>query len=414
MATERLVFAGAPLIASLVAGCASTIGASSATSDAAAEVDVSVGGVDVPRVDAGIDVPPEARVCPAIVERDVPSVDVPATSEPYVVEIALGLLHQCARMSDDTVRCRGHNAYGALGRGAVTWRELDAAPVPGLTGVAQVVTTPTGATCALHRDGRVRCWGTNRSGELGTGPLGDSTLCDALGPCRPSPVLVPGLSDVVQLATSLGTVCAVRGDGSVWCWGGNDALLPDGGSPTPMRAAAIANVARLWRFTGGWITRAASGHYRSYSIGPQGRLAVDVPREAEIEYSDGAASPWHLCYRLPDGSARCLGNNDRGQLGNGSTTSDRVFTTEPVDPGLCGVRSITVGVTSSCALMADDTAQCWGDGETRPAPVAGLDEVTALFPGYQGQCARRRDRSVWCWGRWSPYVESPALARVEW
>ncbi len=401
-----------PLV--LVAGCASTVGANSATSDAAVAADVSAGGMDVPvPVDAGSDVPPEARVCPSIVERDIPPVDVPATSEPFVVDLALGLLHQCARMSDDTVRCRGNNAYGALGRGTVTWRELDAASVPGLTGVAQVVTLPTGATCSRHRDGTVRCWGTNRYGELGTGPDGDTALCDTLGLCRPSPTRVPGLSDVVQLATSLGTICAVRRDGSVWCWGGRDAFLPDG-SATPVRAAAIADVARLWRLSGGWITRSVSGQYRSYSIGPQGRLTVDVPREAEIEYSDGAASPWHLCYRLPDGSVRCLGQNDRGQLGIGSTTSERVFATELVDPGLCGVRSITIGVTSVCALMADDTAQCWGDDVTRPTPVAGLDDVTALFPGYQGKCALRRDRSVWCWGRWSPYVESPVLARVEW
>lgn len=231
-------------------------------------------------------------------------------------------------MSDDTVRCLGHNAHGALGRGTVTWRELDAAPVPGLTAVAQVVTTPTGATCTRHRDGTVRCWGTNRSGELGT----DATACDALGPCRPRPALVPGLSDVVQLATSLGTVCAVRRDGSVWCWGGSDAFLPDGGSPTPVRAAAIAGVARLWRLTGGWLTRAASGQYRSYSIGPKGRLTVDVPREAEIEYSDGGAS--HACRRarrrdgaLPrlPGAVRATPRPQRVVLGGGGarTSSPR-------------------------------------------------------------------------------------------
>lgn len=34
-----------------------------------------------------------------------------------------------------------------------------------------------------------------------------------------SPTVVPGLTDVVGLVSAQGAICAVRRDGSVWCWG---------------------------------------------------------------------------------------------------------------------------------------------------------------------------------------------------
>lgn len=386
---------------SLVAGCASTVGAS--TPDASP---TDLGSVDAAATDV--------RTCPSILDDDVPPVDVPATGEAHVVAVDLVLLHQCALMSDGTVRCRGSNAYGALGRGTVTWRELDAAPVPGVTDAVQVVSILTEATCTRHRDGTVRCWGSNQYNQLGTGHEGDSSACSPNGPCRPSPTLVAGLADVVHLAAGSHAICAVKRDGSVWCWGRGDDLLPAGGAATPVRIEAFADVAQLWSVRGGWIARLRSGAYVSRGVVPETGIEPTIPTGAVIDDQGGHAPRWHLCYRLPDGSVRCFGQNDEGQRGIGATTADETFSVEPSDPGLCGVRSVASAFSESCALMADRTVRCWGDGVATPTPVAGLDDVDAVFLGYRGRCARRRDRSVWCWGRWSPYAESPAPTRVDW
>lgn len=389
----------------LVGACASTVGVADAS--ATPSVDAAV-------VDVAVDVRPEARVCQSMTTDDVPAVDVPTTGGPWVVEIAMGLLHQCARMSDGTVRCRGFNEYGALGLGTVTWRELVAGTVPGLTEVQQVVATETDVTCTRHRDGTVRCWGSNRIDMLGSGHDDDSTACAPNGPCRPSPTLVPGLTGVTTLAASAFAVCAVRGDGTLWCWGRGDPLLPAGGAATPVRIEAFTDVARLWPLYGGWLVQNRSGRFVSYGVGPAPNIEVTIPDEARIDVESGPAPVFHLCYRLGDSSVRCIGENSRGQLGNGVTTTGMTFVLEPVDPGLCGVRAIAGGAFDTCAVMADRSVQCWGEDVTRPTTAPGLGGVTAVYPGYLGRCALRVDHSVWCWGRWTPFDESRDPVRVEW
>lgn len=355
----------------------------------------------------------------------------PATSGPYVVDLAIGeILHQCARMSDDTVRCRGFNHAGQLGLGTSGSSLGESTPVPGLVDVAQVVTSGSDVTCTRHRDGTVRCWGSNEHGMIGAGHDGDET-CAGLStsrPCRTRPTLVPGLTDVVDLAAGMFAVCAVRRDGSVWCWGDVDLLLPSEGSPTPVRTGRFNDVTAMWSTSFGWIVRLRDGRYSAVSL----LGSVFIPAQAEL----GEVSPAnHVCYRLPDGSVRCLGSNAFGKVGNG-TASYPAWVLTPSDPGLCGVRSVSIGAYNSCAVLADRTASCWGDTRdgalgaeamdacpginmpstcaTRPTPVEGLDHIDRLFVGTWGSCAIRTDRSVWCWGTLSPGSRDRRPAPVAW
>jgi alpha-tubulin suppressor-like RCC1 family protein len=94
-----------------------------------------------------------------------------------------------------------------------------------------------------------------------------------------------------------------------------------------------------------------------------------------IEVALGAG---HTCARLSDGSVRCWGANDRGQLGDGSTQDRK--TPVRVTP-LGEIKQIATGGAHTCALLAGDQVACWGangagqlgDGDTKdravPAPV---------------------------------------------
>ena len=95
---------------------------------------------------------------------------IPFPSELRATKVVAGGLHSCALFTDATVRCWGDNHAGALGRGDEVTpiaRAVDVVPVE-LGGPAFDLAVGTNFTCAVMRDGAVRCWGDGSSGCLGT------------------------------------------------------------------------------------------------------------------------------------------------------------------------------------------------------------------------------------------------------
>jgi alpha-tubulin suppressor-like RCC1 family protein len=157
-----------------------------------------------------------------------------------VRQIAVGDSYSCALLVDTTVRCWGWNGDGELGDGTTESRWTPT-PIPGLSGVAALAPLAPGAvhTCALLVDTTVRCWGSNRRGQLGDGTTTN----------RSSPTLVPGLSNVVAVADGGYHTCALLADTSVRCWGSNgNGQLGDGTTTTrlgPTPVLDLTGVAQL-------------------------------------------------------------------------------------------------------------------------------------------------------------------------
>jgi alpha-tubulin suppressor-like RCC1 family protein len=143
-------------------------------------------------------------------------------------------------------------------------------------------------------------------------------------------------------------------------------------------------------------------------------LPANAPPRAEVECTqprcvqEVAAGPYRTCARLLDGEVYCWGNNERGQLLDGTTTArPRPVRVE----GLSGVARLSLGAAHTCALLTDATVACWGyntagqlgSGRTSleaepPLRTEGLTDVVELATGDNHTCARRQDGSVWCWG----------------
>ena len=120
----------------------------------------------------------------------------------------------------------------------------------------------------------------------------------------------------------------------------------------------------------------------------------------------------HTCVLMTDGTVRCWGRNQYGQLGNGEILDGA--NPHPVEVvGLTGVTSIATGEAHTCALLDDATVRCWGAnrygqlgngesglGEQEPSPVAvaDLSGVTAITAGGLHSCAVMADTTVRCWG----------------
>jgi hypothetical protein len=110
----------------------------------------------------------------------------------------------------------------------------------------------------------------------------------------------------------------------------------------------------------------------------------------------------HACALADDGRVFCWGENDEGQLGDG-TTNYRQLGTVPVI-GITDARSIAAGIRFSCAALADGSVWCWGEDPGQdpstlvPRKVAGIDDAEFVAAGGAFACALRQTHEVACWG----------------
>lgn len=120
-----------------------------------------------------------------------------------------------------------------------------------------------------------------------------------------------------------------------------------------------------------------------------------------------AAGNEHSCSVLFDGSISCWGNNNLGQLGNGTQTNS--FAPVPVS-GISTAVSVTSDYGVSCALLSSQKVMCWGenvfgelgDGTTDssniPVTVSGINSAIAISTGNTHSCALLLNQTVVCWG----------------
>src|SRR5262249_14898272 len=265
-----------------------------------------------------------------------------------VKQIALGFAHACAIARDDTALCWGGNVKGELGDGTKTPHETPE-PVRGLDGVAELALGMFWS-CALRLDGTVWCWGDDLRHRFGE----DAAL---LAPTQLE------LEGVVRIASSRSHVCALRSDGSVWCWGSNDSAalgrpyeegrdvdvvpgLPGGlidvaVGPSSSCALTAARVAWCW---GDWGTALDEVSSDTHNARATPRIVVGFAGAQQIASGYG-----FTCALLGDGTVSCLGANDHGQLGDGTT--DGRFAS-PVQ-GLHDVVEIAAEDRTVCARRSD-------------------------------------------------------------
>ena len=248
------------------------------------------------------------------------------------------------------VRCWGLNSSGQLGDGSENQADSPQA-VTNLDGLISDSTRQASAlaagdnhTCALTKDGKVRCWGLNSSGQLGNNSSINSSI----------PVAVQ-LLDATELTGAAGITagadhtCAWLTNGEAMCWGGGFyGRLGDG---------STSNSARLYASN---VCETGNG---TCTIKLTGVAAV-------------AAGAGFTCALLTDESVTCWGgDNALGQLGTGTFAGGVIrLPTDSVTGILTGqgAKQLSTGDAHACVILGAGTMRCWGQNNIwSPDPNAG-------------------------------------------
>ena len=237
-------------------------------------------------------------------------------------------------------------------------------------------------------------------------------------------IATPSINAGFQASISAGAyhTCAVLGNGAVKCWGRND--VGQLGNRSNVSRSYPVQVAGL---TAGVIGISAgrthtcavtiSGAAKCWGDNQSGQLGngsnIDSNRPVAVRgLNNGVASisagSDHTCAVLIAGGVKCWGAGGYGRLGDGSNASSNV-PLNVVDLGT-QVKSIAAGGFHTCALLVDGVVKCWGwsvngqlgNGSTftaeGPVTVIDLDEAVAISTGSLHTCALTTAGELKCWG----------------
>lgn len=297
------------------------------------------------------------------------------------VRVEGGDVHTCA-VVDGTLYCWGDNQNGALGLG-----DFESRAVPTRVGTESdwgLVGSGAALTCAL-RVGIVYCWGAGSSGQLGNGEfsgslspqevslpapardlsVGHDHVCAILTDGRlfcwgnntegqlaqNDPFTGPGINSPVPLQVGTGAdwgsvscgqghTCAIRTDGSLWCWGRNSLseLGLGEGAPGQIRVPQVVGADTDWEMVAVGQSHTcgirgddvycwgANGHSQSGIVG-QDPIHEPTQLVGHSGVVEVGVDTFHSCARTQDGGLSCWGRNIEGQLGDGTLEAEPLGTT---------------------------------------------------------------------------------------
>ncbi|MBX3285280.1 MAG: hypothetical protein KF703_08060, partial [Actinobacteria bacterium] len=344
---------------------------------------------------------------------------VPAAADPVDgwIEVSAGSQFACGIDEDGLAWCWGRDDLGALGNGDDLTGVVPAPSLVDAPGV-RFASISAGAShaCAVDTDGGGWCWGNDSFGQLGEGPGGATT--------RSSPVRVVGSQEWQRISAGGAFTCGLTTGRAAYCWGrdldgelGNGTPLTSQNAPSQLTGTDWTEIS-----TGAAHACGRRGSALScWGQGDNGRLGTgtttDAPEPAPIDkppsgtWASVSAGYDHTCATTSTSALWCWGRDDRGQLGNGATTT--TDQSKPISIGTATWGAVDAGRSATCGIATTGVSWCWGIDANRelgngPAltgdqasptlvDLPGDTKYRTISIGQSVSCGTVRD-DIWCAG----------------
>lgn len=321
----------------------------------------------------------------------------------------------------------GRNTGSDLGLGNNSINRSSPVQVGSLTNWAQVVTANTGlgvnSVISIKTDGTLWGWGSNRYGTLGLNSVSTYTF---------SPVQIGTLTNWATAAISNQVTLAVKTDGTLWAWGKND-VGQLGHSDTVSRSSPVqVGAGTSWSkvstalapngLYGSSVAIKTDGTLWSWGGNNYGQLGLNGPLSNQSspvqvgalttwsKLSEG--SPYKSVFAIKtDGTLWAWGIGRKGGLGLGDNESR----SSPVQVGALTTWSKLSsnnanGSNLSVALQTNGTIWTWGynsfgslglnngTSPSSPTQIGALTTWTNVATNFRGGSAIKTDGTLWIWG----------------
>ncbi len=286
-------------------------------------------------------------------------------------DVSAGGQHTCGRTVDGEVLCWGDNRFGQLGTGDLLARHRPV--VVDLPSAARQIETKFDVTCAILQDASLWCWGNNTEGQLGQD---DAFLPAGEEAGVATPVRVLEATDWLSVSPGQGHVCGIRAPGTLWCWGRNSTSELGLGADRPVQirspqqvgdgtdwkqvAAGLQHTCAVRADGSAWCWGGAD--HAQLGLGDMTMRAEPTQVGTARDHDSIATTQFSTCsIRGLDRALWCWGRNIEGQLGLGHTSGVGEFMHQ-LDPELAGsgFAAVSVGLFFACALEADAQVACTG------------------------------------------------------
>ena len=297
----------------------------------------------------------------------------------------------------------------------------------------------TSTSFAMYKSGKVKSVGSGYSGKSGNGNTTNqnyNTWQD-----------VSGLTDAKAISAGANATCVIHTDDNVSCWGGvyypTVATIyhsPESTGESGTKVSVGGNLIAILK---------ADGSGRTYGRGTEGQLANDTFSSANggnFEDVDGsgtggivitqfAAGSLHLVALANDGKVYSAGANSSKQIG--TTHTNAKYKTLTLINGLSNIVAVGAGASYSAALDNSGRVWVWGEGsygtkgdntttDTETPVLAFNDNAAKMSVGNRHICVIKTDKSVRCWGNanygqlgnnndnslWNQTPQDPGLSNV--